>query len=98
MLPIIIFYGLRYGGYQSYPNSGIDDNVRLTSERLATLRDPLSMTRLSSFGSEGPWYGCRGFDALIQTCSRLDVSEADHYEAGEAAKHPTCLVLDQVGG
>lgn len=28
----------------------------------------------------------------------MDVSEADHYEAGEAAKHPPCLVLNHVGG
>lgn len=51
MLTIITIYGLRYGSYQSYVNSGIDDNVKPTSERLATLRDLLSMMRLSSFGS-----------------------------------------------
>lgn len=53
---------------------------------------------MSAYGPDGPWKDKRGFDSLVQTCSGMNVCEAEHYGAGEAA-HPTpCQVLDHAGG
>ncbi|GAB1199041.1 hypothetical protein APSETT444_008374 [Aspergillus pseudonomiae] len=37
---------------------------------------------LSAYGPSGPWSDKRGFDSLVQTCSGMNVSEAEHYGAG----------------
>ncbi|PYH89070.1 CoA-transferase family III [Aspergillus ellipticus CBS 707.79] len=41
---------------------------------------------MSAYGPDGPWSRRRGFDSLVQTCSGLNVSEAEHFGAGEAAR------------
>lgn len=41
---------------------------------------------LSAYGPTGPWSDRRGFDSLVQTCSGMNVSEAEHYGAGETAR------------
>ncbi|RAK76716.1 CAIB/BAIF family enzyme [Aspergillus fijiensis CBS 313.89] len=53
---------------------------------------------LSAYGPDGPWAGRRGFDSLVQTCSGLNVSEAEHFGAGEAARPLPCQALDYAGG
>ncbi|PYH44975.1 CAIB/BAIF family enzyme [Aspergillus saccharolyticus JOP 1030-1] len=53
---------------------------------------------MSAYGPEGPWSGRRGFDSLVQTCSGLNVSEAQHFAAGEAARPLPCQALDYAGG
>lgn len=53
---------------------------------------------LSAYGPEGPWRGRRGFDSLVQTCSGMNVSEAEHHGAGEAARAAPCQVLDHAAG
>ncbi|KAK5072442.1 hypothetical protein LTS08_008072 [Lithohypha guttulata] len=53
---------------------------------------------MSAYGPDGPWSDKRGFDSLVQTCSGMNVSEAEHYGAGEAARPTPCQALDHTGG
>ncbi|KAL4985171.1 CoA-transferase family III domain-containing protein [Aspergillus falconensis] len=53
---------------------------------------------MSAYGPTGPWSSNRGFDSLIQTCSGMNVSEAEHFGAGEAARPTPCQALDHAGG
>ncbi|GAT25272.1 beta-N-acetylglucosaminidase [Aspergillus luchuensis] len=53
---------------------------------------------MSAYGPEGPWANRRGFDSLVQTCSGMNVSEAEHFGAGEAARPTPCQALDHAGG
>lgn len=53
---------------------------------------------LSAYGPTGPWANNRGFDSLVQTCSGMNVSEAEHYGAGEAARAMPCQALDHAAG
>ncbi|KAJ5092501.1 hypothetical protein NUU61_007371 [Penicillium alfredii] len=53
---------------------------------------------MSAYGPNGPWAQRRGFDSLVQTCSGMNVSEAEHFGAGEAARPTPCQALDHAGG
>ncbi|SCO78344.1 related to acyl-CoA transferases/carnitine dehydratase [Fusarium oxysporum] len=53
---------------------------------------------MSAFGPKGPWSERRGYDSLIQTCSGMNISEAEHYGAGEVARPTPCQALDHAGG
>ncbi|OJJ47988.1 hypothetical protein ASPZODRAFT_15436 [Penicilliopsis zonata CBS 506.65] len=53
---------------------------------------------MSAYGPNGPWSQRRGFDSLVQTCSGMNVSEAEHFGAGEAARPTPCQALDHAGG
>ena len=53
---------------------------------------------MSSYGPDGPWSSNRGFDCLVQTCSRMNLSEAVHFGADEAARPTPCQALDHAGG
>ncbi|KAK6839975.1 hypothetical protein PG987_005841 [Apiospora arundinis] len=53
---------------------------------------------MSAFGPKGPWADRRGFDSLVQTCSGMNVSEANHYGAGEPARPTPCQALDHAAG
>ncbi|CAI7651749.1 unnamed protein product [Penicillium pancosmium] len=53
---------------------------------------------MSAYCLDGPWSGKRGFDLLIQTCPSMNISEAEHFSVGEAARRTPCQVLDHAGG
>jgi crotonobetainyl-CoA:carnitine CoA-transferase CaiB-like acyl-CoA transferase len=53
---------------------------------------------LSAYGPIGPWSDRRGFDSLVQTCSGMNVSEAEHYGAGETARTLPFQALDSASG
>jgi hypothetical protein len=53
---------------------------------------------LSAYGSTGPWCTRRGFDSLVQTCSGLNVSEAERFGAGETARPLPFQALDHASG
>lgn len=59
---------------------------------------PLVFANLSAYGTSGPWKSKRGFDSLVQTCSGMNVSEAEHFGQGEAAKALPCQALDHASG
>ncbi|KAI1270326.1 hypothetical protein F5Y18DRAFT_367920 [Xylariaceae sp. FL1019] len=70
----------------------------LAPEEIRRLNTRIIIANLSAFGPSGPWSGRRGFDSLVQTCSGMNVSEAEHYGAGEAARPTPCQALDHAGG
>jgi hypothetical protein len=53
---------------------------------------------LSAYGPTGPWSKRRGFDSLVQTASGLNVSEAEHFGEGEAARPLPFQALDHASG
>ena len=65
---------------------------------LVALKPGLIYANLSAFGPHGPWSDRRGFDSLVQTCSGMNVSEAEHYGGGAAARPMPCQALDHAGG
>jgi crotonobetainyl-CoA:carnitine CoA-transferase CaiB-like acyl-CoA transferase len=67
-------------------------------EDLASLHPGIIYGTMSAYGSEGPWSNYRGFDSLMQTCSGMNVSEAEHFGAGEAARATPCQALDHASG
>lgn len=65
---------------------------------LVALKPGLIYANLSAFGPHGPWSDRRGFDSLVQTCSGMNVSEAEHYAGRAAARPMPCQALDHAGG
>lgn len=87
---------------QSY-RPGSLSNKGLRTEELVRKRSsagrPLVCAGLSAWGTEGPWAGRRGFDAMVQTASGMAVSEAEHYGAGQSARFiGPCRALDHGAG
>lgn len=71
----------------------------LTPEKLAAKsRHGIICANLSAYGPDGPWNERRGFDSLVQTCSGMNVSEAEHYGNGEAARTLPFQALDHASG
>ena len=78
---------------------------RLTPEALSaqSRRGGIVYADLSAFGSQGPWAGRRGFDSLVQTCSGMNVAEAEwHHQLDISSNHPAvpmpCQALDHGAG
>lgn len=71
----------------------------LTPEKLAAKsKYGIICANLSAYGPVGPWSERRGFDSLVQTCSGMNVSEAEHYGNGEAARTLPFQALDHASG
>lgn len=71
----------------------------LSPEKLsAKSRNAIICANLSAYGPTGPWSDRRGFDSLVQTCSGMNVSEAEHYGAGETARTLPFQALDSASG
>ena len=60
----------------------------LTPETLAaqSRRGGIVVADLSAFGARGPWSRRRGFDSLVQTCSGLNVAEAEFHAEGRGKR------------
>ncbi|KAJ5701475.1 hypothetical protein N7488_009023 [Penicillium malachiteum] len=69
-----------------------DDLVKRFSHR------GITCANMSAYGPDGPWSKNRGFDSLVQTCSGMNVSEAEHYGAEETARPAPCQALDHAAG
>lgn len=65
---------------------------------LVQLKPGIIVANLSAFGPNGPWAERRGFDSLVQTCSGMNVSEAEHFGDGSAARPMPCQALDYAAG
>ena len=65
---------------------------------LASLHPGIIYGSMSAYGPEGPWSNNRGFDSLVQTCSGMNVSEAEHFGEGEGARPTPCQALDHAAG
>ena len=70
----------------------------LLQEELVKINPNIIVANMSAFGPVGPWSGRRGFDSLVQTCSGMNISEAEHAGQGEAARPTPCQALDHGGG
>lgn len=53
---------------------------------------------MCAYGTDGPWARNRGFDSLVQTCSGMNVSEAEHYGDNSPARPMPCQALDHTSG
>ncbi|KAM5354130.1 hypothetical protein ACJ41O_000780 [Fusarium nematophilum] len=85
----VFIQGFRPGSLASYG---------LSPEDLVKTNPGLIVANMSAFGPDGPWSGRRGYDSLVQTCSGMNVSEAEHAGKGEAARPTPCQALDHAGG
>ncbi|KAK3046176.1 hypothetical protein LTR09_012298 [Extremus antarcticus] len=65
---------------------------------LAKLKPGIIYANLSAFGPSGPWSDRRGFDSLVQTCSGMNVSEAEHSGEGKPAQPTPVQALDHAAG
>ncbi|KAF9879305.1 CoA-transferase family III [Colletotrichum karsti] len=70
----------------------------LSPEEVIKINPSIIIANMSAFGPRGPWSGRRGYDSLVQTCSGMNVSEAEHAGKGEAARPTPCQALDHAGG
>ncbi|KAF2021659.1 CAIB/BAIF family enzyme [Aaosphaeria arxii CBS 175.79] len=70
----------------------------LSPQDVIKLNPGIIYANMSAFGPNGPWRGRRGFDSLVQTCSGMNVSEAEHHGTGEPARPTPCQALDHAGG
>ncbi|KAF2248527.1 CoA-transferase family III [Trematosphaeria pertusa] len=70
----------------------------LSPEELTKANPHLVIANLSAYGPDGPWSMNRGFDSLVQTCSGINVADAQRYGAGEAARVLPCQAFDHGAG
>jgi crotonobetainyl-CoA:carnitine CoA-transferase CaiB-like acyl-CoA transferase len=72
----------------------------LSSSEVAKLNpNGMVIANMSAYGSSGPWSGRRGFDSLVQTCSGMNISEAEHFGDPSVTARPTpCQALDHASG
>ncbi|KAL6788015.1 CoA-transferase family III domain-containing protein [Trichoderma sp. SZMC 28012] len=69
----------------------------LSPEEIVKTNPGIIIANMSAFGPTRPWSNRRGFDSLVQTCNGMNVSEAAHFGAGEAARPLPCQILDHAG-
>ncbi|KIW70681.1 hypothetical protein PV04_02926 [Phialophora macrospora] len=73
--------------------------AQLAKRRTQAGKKGLICANLSAYGPAGPWRHRRGFDSLVQTCSGMNVSEAQHFgQADPPAKPMPCQALDHASG
>lgn len=65
---------------------------------LAAINPSIVYANMSAYGPSGSWSGNRGYDSLVQTCSGMNVSEAEHFGEGRAARSTPCQALDHASG
>ncbi|KAF2497806.1 CoA-transferase family III [Lophium mytilinum] len=70
----------------------------LSTADIIAINPNIVIGNMSAYGPDGPWAYYRGFDSLVQTCSGMNVSEAEHYGSGELARPTPCQALDHAGG
>lgn len=87
----VFLQGFRPGGLASRGLSPSDVASRYKHRNIIC-------ANMSAYGPDGPWCSRRGFDSLVQTCSGMNVSEAEHFGGGEAARPTPCQALDHAGG
>ncbi|KAK2608514.1 hypothetical protein QQS21_002976 [Conoideocrella luteorostrata] len=85
----VFIQGYRPGSLAAYGLSPIE---------LVKLNPNIVYANMSAFGPSGPWSHRRGFDSLVQTCSGINVSEAEHAGQGEHSRVLPCQALDHASG
>ncbi|KAF2465774.1 CoA-transferase family III [Lindgomyces ingoldianus] len=69
-----------------------------SSEDLIRTNPNLIIASLSAYGPDGPWSENRGFDSLVQTCSGINVADAERYGADEVVRTLPCQAFDHGAG
>lgn len=70
----------------------------LSVEDLVKANPTLIIASLDAYGREGPWSQNRGFDSLVQTCSGINVADAERFGAGEPVRVLPCQAFDHGAG
>lgn len=70
----------------------------LSAAELHKMNPHLIVASLDAYGPDGPWSQNRGFDSLVQTCSGINVAEAQSYGGDEPARVLPCQALDHGAG
>lgn len=70
----------------------------LSVEELRKVNPNLIVASLDAYGPNGPWSQNRGFDSLVQTCSGINVAEAQRCGDNEPARVLPCQALDHGAG
>jgi len=70
----------------------------LSTEELIKLNPSLIVANLSAWGLDGPWSDHRGFDSLVQTCSGINVADAESHGQGESMRILPCQAFDHGAG
>ncbi|KAF1847535.1 CoA-transferase family III [Cucurbitaria berberidis CBS 394.84] len=70
----------------------------LSAEELIEANPNLIVASLNAYGPDGPWSQNRGFDSLVQTCSGINVADAQRFGANEAVRVLPCQALDHGSG
>ena len=83
---------------QSYRPGSLASRGLSPEELASNSTNGIIYATLSAYGPDGLWSHRRGFDSLVQTCSGLNVSEAEHFGAGEVSRVLPCQVLDHASG
>ena len=84
---------------QSYRPGALAAKGLSTTDVAAQNHNGMVVANMSAYGSSGPWAARRGFDSLVQTCSGMNVSEAEHFGDPNIPARPTpCQALDHAGG
>ena len=83
---------------QSYRGDSIA-NKGFSIEEVVKLNCNIVYASLSAYGQNGYWSGKRGFDSIVQTCSGMNISEAEHQgQGGKPYLEAPCQVLDHASG
>lgn len=69
----------------------------LFHQELLHVNHNLKSANIPAFGPDAPWSGRRGIDLLMQTCSGMSVSEAEHAAKGDIARLTPCQALNHAG-
>jgi crotonobetainyl-CoA:carnitine CoA-transferase CaiB-like acyl-CoA transferase len=70
----------------------------ISPEVLRNINPSLIIANLSAYGPNGPWASRRGFDSIVQTCSGMNVAEAERFGGGTTARPLPCQALDHGSG
>lgn len=83
---------------QSYRPGSLAGKGLSPQDIAAKSKKGIICANLSAYGPTGPWSKRRGFDSLIQTCSGMNISEAEHFGAGKTARPLPFQALDHASG
>jgi crotonobetainyl-CoA:carnitine CoA-transferase CaiB-like acyl-CoA transferase len=70
----------------------------LSAESLVKTNPNLIIASLNAYGPEGPWKLNRGFDSLVQTCSGINLADAERYGGDERVRVLPCQAFDHGAG
>lgn len=74
---------------QGFRPGSLASSHGLSPAELAKTNPGIIVANMSAFGLRGPWSGRRGYDSLVQTCSGMNVSEAEHAGGSGEVARPT---------